>query len=244
MAISAVVLTHNSEKTIQKCLDSLSWCDEILVIDDDSTDKTRELAQKSKVYQHKLNGNWAEQRNFALTKVKTEWVLYVDSDEIVSDLMRVNIQDHLQADNTDGYFLKRQDKFLGKVLKHGETANVRLLRLAKRDSGKWRRAVHEYWDISGTLGIIETPLIHDRDFNLTDFIDRLNKYTDIDAKELVNEGKAFKRLELLKPVGKFLDSYLFKLGFLDGFSGFVFAFLMSLHSLVVRIKTWELRKKS
>lgn len=246
MTISAVVLARDNEKIIQKCLESVSWCNEVLLIDDFSADKTAQIAKKqgAKVYEHHLNGDWAAQRNFGLSKTSSEWVLFVDSDEIVSDQMRINILDHLQTDEVVGFYIKRTDKFMGKVLTHGETSNVRLLRLAQKNAGIWKRAVHEVWDVSGDLGTIDVPLIHDRDFSISDFIERLNKYTDIDAQELINEGKTYKNSELLKPVGKFLISYIYRLGFLDGFEGFVFAFLMSFHSLVVRIKTWEKQQKS
>lgn len=246
MTISAVVLSHNDEKIIQKCLESVSWCDEIILVDDFSADKTADIAKRcgALVYKRHLNSDWAAQRNFALGKAKNEWVLFVDSDEIVSDQMRINIQNHLETDNADGFYLKRTDKFMGRIIKHGESSKVRLLRLAKRKVGKWKRSVHEVWDISGVVGTIDIPLIHDRDFTIGEFIDRLNGYTEIDAQELIKEGKEFTPGELLKPIGKFIDSYICRLGFLDGFPGFVFAFLMSFHSLVVRIKTWEIQQKS
>ncbi len=242
MSISAVVLTHNNSDTLKETLDSLKWCDEILIIDDNSTDETVSKAKKSaKVITHALGGNWAAQRNFALTKTKNPWVLFVDSDEIVTKALKTEILEAVYKNNYDGFYLKRQDQFLGRILHHGETGSVQLLRLGKKDAGRWVRAVHEVWQIKGQVGTLSGTLVHKRDVNLGNFIDRFNVYTDLDARELIEEGKVFSPWELLKPGGKFVYFYFFRLGFLDGFPGFALAVMMSFHSLVVRIKTWELK---
>src|SRR6266498_5238516 len=147
--ISAIVLTKHQEKNKADCLDSLSWCDEIIVIDDNSEDKTVDLAKKKgvRVIIHKMNNDFATQRNFGLEKAKNEWVLFVDADERVSSALWYEIMQHTNESFNDiaGFYMKRQDTMWGKILKHGETGSIKLLRLAKRNVGEWSGRVHEVW---------------------------------------------------------------------------------------------------
>lgn len=241
MTLSAIVLTHNSQDTLDTCLSSLKFADELLVIDDLSTDNTPTIAKRhhAKVIFHPLT-DFAAQRNFALKQANCDWVLFVDSDESVPPALAKQILKAIKSTNINGYYLKRQDVFLNKNLRHGETSQVRLLRLAKKSAGTWQRPVHEFWHIKGQTSTLTHPLLHQRNLSFSQFIGRLNHYTDLDAKALLAENKPFSYLDLLlKPLGKFIFNYFVLLGFLDGFPGFVMAFSMSLHSLIVRIKLYE-----
>lgn len=241
MTLSAIVFTHNSQDTLDACLSSLQFADELLVIDDLSTDNTPAIAKRhhAKVISHPLT-DFAAQRNFALKQATCDWVLFVDSDESVPPTLAKQILKAIKSTNINGYYLKRQDIFLNKTLRHGETSQVRLLRLAKKSAGTWQRPVHEFWHIKGQTSTLTHPLLHQRNLSFSQFIDRLNHYTDLDAKALLAENKPFSYFDLLlKPLGKFIYNYFVLLGFLDGFPGFVMAFSMSLHSLIVRIKLYE-----
>ncbi len=250
--ISAVVLVHNEEKNIRQCLLSVAWCEEIIVVDDHSTDGTLreirgigEIKEKAKIYQRNLNGDFAAQRNFGLNKAKGEWVLFVDPDEEVSPELEAEIKRKAGAEDFLGYYLRRTDYFWGRKLSHGETANVRLMRLAKRRCGIWKRAVHESWDIAGQTTVLNNYLKHNPHPTIREFIDSLNFYTEIDARQLPKEGKEFSFFRLIaNPSGKFLQNYFLRFGFLDGLSGLVVAFMMSLHSLVVRVKMYDFSKTS
>src|SRR5687767_1556305 len=231
MTLSAIVLTKNNQTNLKKTLNSLSFADELIVIDDYSTDNTTEIAskKKAKIYKSHLNNDWSAQRNIGLTKATSDWVLFLDSDEIVSNSLKKEIKKAIKTNKNQGFYLKRTDIFLGKKLEFGETANVKLLRLAKKNSGHFVNKVHEIWKIKGKVATLKEPLLHNRDLNLTDFIERVNRYSDI------NTNSKFNYLDLLKPILKFLYNYFFLLGFLDGFRGLAMAYLMSLHSLSVRI---------
>jgi Glycosyltransferases involved in cell wall biogenesis len=118
--LSAVVLTKNEEKNIERCLESLDFVDEIVIIDDYSTDKTlnKVKSQKLKVFQRKLNGDFAEQRNFGLEKTRGEWVLFLDADEEITDELKKEIKEMiryatLERDDLIGFYIKRRDFFLG-----------------------------------------------------------------------------------------------------------------------------------
>lgn len=247
--ITSVVLTKNEEKIIGQCLKSLSWADEIIVLDDFSTDVTigkiselKEIEDKVNIYKREVNGDFAGQRNFALSKARGEWVLFVDADEVVSKELVREILAKAKG-LTQGYYLRRQDFFLGKRLKFGETGSLRLLRLAKKGSGQWKRPVHEYWDVRGKLGVLDNPLLHDSHRDIAGFVTKINQWSEIDAQVLENEGKPFSPYRaLLNPIGKFLQNYILRFGFLDGLPGFVMAYMMSLYSLVVRVKQYDSSK--
>lgn len=242
--ISAVVLTKNAEKTIKDCLTSLAWCNEIIVIDDYSEDKTVSLAKKqgAKVYQRRLNDNFSQQRNFALNKVTQPWIFFVDADEIVSPALKKEIRQLIKSDSEwQGFYFKRQDYFWGKPLRFGETAAVKLLRLARKNSGKWQRPVHEIWQVKGQTGQLKQPLLHQRDLTVAEFLTRINQYSSIRAKELYDQSvKTNWLLILAYPVGKFCQNYFLRLGLLDGQVGFVMALMMSIHSFLVRAKLYLL----
>ncbi len=252
--ISAVVISHNNELTIGKTLQSLSFCDELIVIDDFSTDQTVQIAKKEGaiVYQHKLNGDFAAQRNFGLGKAKGpastrgeptrggEWVLFIDSDEIVSDSLAKEIQKVVAIDCV-GFYVKRQDWLFGRKLLHGETERVRLLRLARKNVGKWVRPVHEVWQIKGLTGTLDAPLDHFPHPNVAQFIDSVNRYSSINATYLHDQHVKVLWWHILAyPTAKFFMNYIRRRGFLDGTQGAIVAIMMSMHSFLTRAKLWLL----
>ena len=241
--LSAVVLTKNEENSLAGCLRSLRFCDEIVVIDDFSQDQTREIAKKfgARVFRRQLKNDFSAQRNFGLQKAKGDWVLFVDADEEVPPALQKEILQAIKAANFNGFYLKRQDYFLGKPLRFGETARVRLLRLAKKNCGRWQMPVHEVWQIKGRLGQLKNPLLHRRKLTIAQFMEKINRYSSIRARQLYRQGvKTNWLLILAYPIAKFVYNYFGRLGFLDGQVGFVMAAMMSVHSFLVRAKLYLL----
>ncbi|MCL5676132.1 MAG: glycosyltransferase family 2 protein [Patescibacteria group bacterium] len=263
--LSAVVLTKNEEKNIEECLQALLWCDEIIVVDDYSEDKTKEIVRKQKadnskqritLYERKLGGNYFAQRNFGLKKAKGEWILFVDADERVSKDLAEEIKSVIEKDNIlrakrevlnrrsrtiKGYVVKRHDFFLGKWLKHGETNSVKLLRMAQKGAGKWEGKVHEKWEIKGKTSVLINPLLHYPHQTIGEFLKRINSYSSIRAEELYKSGEKSGLWQIiLYPAAKFLQNYFIRLGFLDGMPGFFMALFMSFHSFLVRGKLYLL----
>ena len=244
--ISAIILTKNEEQNIEKCIQSVKWCDEIIIIDDGSQDTTIEIAKKYKttIYTHPLNNNFASQRNFGISKAKNEWILFVDSDEIVTDALAFEISNAIglkdqNLKNFNGFYIKRSDFMWGKQLKYGETGNIKLLRLGKKGFGLWKGMAHEKWQIEGSVGKLMNPLLHFPHKNISEFLKEINFYTDIRARELKNKNtKSFFWSIILYPFGKFILNYFIRRGFMDGTRGLVFAILMSFHSFLVRGKLW------
>ena len=243
--ISAVILTKNEEKVIDKCIKGVVWCDEIVIIDDYSSDNTLEKIRKLKIgkvkiYKHYLNDDFARQRNYGLAKAKGDWILFVDADEVVRPLLAEEIGQKIEGSHMNGFWIKREDYFLGKNLRFGETGKVKLVRLARKGAGKWERKVHEYWEVKGEIGELKNPICHNAHSDLRDFVDNINYFSSMHADALKKEGKRSNLVKIIVwPVGKFWVNYVLKLGFLDGMAGFIMAFLMSFHSFLAWSKQWK-----
>lgn len=244
--LSVVIIPRNEEKNIRECLKTLKWCNEIVVIDDYSEDRTAEIAKKSgaKVFKRHLDGDFAAQRNFSLKKAKNKWILFVDADERVTPKLAAEIKGAVKDEKFVGFNLRRQDFIWGRQLKYGETANVRLLRLGQKGAGEWQRRVHEIWEIKGRVGELKEPLLHYPHPTINKFLEEMNFYTGLNASEFLKEGRRVGLIQILVyPIGKFFQNYIFRLGFLDGTPGIITALMMSFHSFLTRAKLYLLWKR-
>ncbi|MBI5127741.1 glycosyltransferase family 2 protein [Candidatus Roizmanbacteria bacterium] len=255
MKLSAVILTKNEDKNIERCLKSLDFVDEVIIVDDYSDDKTLEIIQKIdvgvghdrpvfKVIQRKLNGDFAGQRNFGISKANSDWVLFIDADEEVTKELRNEILEHLQVDK-EAFYLKRRDFFWGKELKYGELKQIRQLgfiRLIRKNSGQWLGNVHEVFHTAKKTGQLNGFINHYPHPNLKEFIKDINYYSSLRAEELNRLNIKVNILEIIfVPALKFIFNYLINFGFLDGVQGFTYAFMMSFHSFLVRSKLYQLQ---
>ena len=249
MNISVVILTKNEEGNIGECIRGLTFCEEVIVIDDNSRDKTIEIARGlgAKVFQRNLNGNFSAQRNFGMEKATGKWVLFIDADERISRQLKDEIGQEVSVLNNPylGYFVKRDDYIFGKKLNYGETASVRLLRLARKSAGNlWARNVHEVWDVRGRTKTLKNSLRHYPHQTLREFIKDINFQSDLHAEANYKEGKSSNLARIVFwPRGKFFYNYFLRLGFLDGTEGFVFALIMSFHSFLSWSKLWIIQRK-
>ncbi len=193
------------------------------------------------VTENGLISDFALARNQALKKAQGDWVLFVDDDEVVTPELATEIKKTIVAPSApDGFRLRRQDILFGHSLRFGETGNFCEIRLAKKGAGEWRRPVHEHWQIDGVVGQLRNPLLHIAKTSVNSFVEKINFYTDLDAREFLHSGQEFSYFELLaKPLAKFFLNYFLRLGFLDGLPGFVMAYMMSLNSLTVRVKMYD-----
>lgn len=247
MNLSVVVLTKNEEDNIAKCLKSVVFADEIVIIDDYSTDKTIKVAEKfgAKIFLRHLNGDFSAQRNYGLEKAGCKWIFFLDADERAPQKLKVEVLNATQDLNVKGCRLVRRDFIFGKALKHGEYSkygafgNANILRLGRKGAGKWKRAVHEYWEISGRIKALESPILHYPHPSLAEFIKSINSFSTLHAKALRLEGKHPTLAKIvIWPCGKFVYNMIFRLGFLDGMQGFVVAILMSFNSFLAWSKAW------
>ncbi len=249
MKITGIILAKDEENSIKTCIESLKWCDEILVIDDESSDNTREIAKKMgcKVFIRSLNKNFSEQRNFGLEKASGEWTFFIDADEVIPPLLKQEINKYINDPNNrySGFYIKRKDIMWGKELKYGETGNIKLLRLARRSAGKWVGKVHEVWIVKGVTGELLNPIFHYPHPNVTEFLREINFYTTLRAEELFHQHIKVNWWDIIiYPKGKFIINYFIKFGFLDGIEGLVISLMMSFHSFLVRGKLWQLNNEN
>lgn len=254
VSVTAIILTKNEEENIRDCIKSLSFCDEILIIDDYSTDQTLKIIDglknnKIRLIKHHLNEDFSYSRNLGLKEAKNEWILFVDADERVSDPLAFEISNaiyqstDLRLGMKNGFYIKRKDFMWGKTLKYGESG-IKILRLVKKNEGKWEGKVHEVLKVKGKVGSLNNYLIHFPHVQIADFLREINFYTDIRAEDLYSKKvKVYWWSIIIYSLGKFIVNFLFKRGFLDGLPGFVHALIMSFHSFLVRGKLYLLWNK-
>lgn len=236
--ITVCILTKNSQDELPKIFPTMQFADQIVVIDDYSSDNTENIARahKADFYKRALNNDFASQRNYALQKARGEWVLFVDPDETVSQELAEEITQVIKVTKADGFMIKREDLFLGKKLRYGETSAIWLVRLGRKTKGKWQRPVHETWEIEN-IEMLKNSLLHNAHQNIAHFLTKINYYTDIEAVYRNKMGMITNLFEVIAfPLGKFVQNYIIRRGFLDGMEGFAMALMMSIHSFLVRAK--------
>lgn len=247
--LSVVILTKNEEGKIARCIESIKWADEILIIDDESVDRTRQIAQSlgARVIVRPLNGDFAAQRNFGMDEASGDWVLQMDADEVVTEKLRNEIEKNL-ADNCpySAFIIKRKEFFLGHFMQYGGWY-IDELKLFRRNDCKYIHAIHERPQVSGKIGRIEAEIEHYPFVNISQYIDRQNRYTDLEAKELFKEKSILSLREikynlLFKPIKLFWKLYIKKSGYKDGVYGLIYAALNAFRHFLRWAKYWEIVK--
>ncbi|MDP2364624.1 MAG: glycosyltransferase family 2 protein [Ignavibacteria bacterium] len=276
--ISVIILTYNEELNIGQALKSVSgWAEEIIVLDSGSVDNTINIANSfgAKVINRQFD-NYANQRNYALKElpVTTEWILFLDADEYLTDELKNEIENAIIKNNIDGYYIKFKFYFLDKWIKHGGYYPTWIMRLCKKDKATVSRDMNEHIQISGKIGYLENPFIHKDNKGISDWIAKHNKYATYEAEELLKykqrkqagEKDGFANLSgsqaqkkrwireyiwnplmppLIRPFIYFFYRYIIRLGFLDGKAGFVYHFLQGLlYPFLIDVKYLELRRKN
>ena len=244
--ISLIIIGKNSSEFLNRNIKVFKNFDETIFIDDYSTDNTEENCKilGIKYFRNHLNYDFAAQRNFALDKAENNWILFLDSDEEINmDLVR-EIREAVSSEKYNGFYIKRKVSFLGHIMTGTEMGMDKVIRLAKKDSGKWTRKVHEYWDVTAPIGVLKTPIIHHTAPNLYEFINKISFYFQIHAKENETSGKRSTFLKIIAyPTIKFIKNYFILKGYKDGVFGFVVSIYMSFHSFLSWSASW-LQNKS
>ena len=243
--LSAVIITHNEEDNIRDCLESVKWADEIVVLDSDSDDRTAEICREYDIrfYNESWKG-FSHQKNSAISKATKNWVLCLDADERVIPELRKEIESILKSTNPkDGYFIPRKSFFLGRWIKHCGWYPDYYLRLFKKGKGFFKiREVHEAIDLNGSTGHMKNPLEHYTYKTISDYIQRLDHYSTLAAKELLRENKIYGIHHIiLKPLYTFINMYIIRLGLLEGYYGFMLSALYSFYTFSKYIKLRELQ---
>jgi glycosyltransferase involved in cell wall biosynthesis len=224
--LSAVIITHNEADRIEACIASLTFCDEILIVDSHSTDATRELATAAgaRVIERDWPG-YRSQKEFAIRAATHDWVLCLDADERVTPRLRAEIET-LRASGFPthaGWDMPFLLNYFGAFLRHGLTYPDRHLRLIDRRRGGWAgKEIHEHLSITGSIGHLRGDIEHFAYRSLSHQLTKLERYAELMARELHTRGKKAGVIKILfRPAWRFFSGYILKLGFLDGWRGLV-----------------------
>jgi glycosyltransferase involved in cell wall biosynthesis len=251
--ISVVVLTKNEEKNIAACLESVKWADEIIVIDDHSTDKTADIAKRytGNVIMHSLSSNFSEQRNLGLDRASGDWILQMDADERVTDELRKKITDILKnGSELSAFRFKRTNNFCGKFLTAGGEDTHRPLRLFKKAGARFSGdRIHEQLTVNGRIGEIDSVMEHYNFPDISHYVETQDFYSGLEARALYEKAGLIPERRLRKeltigPVKLFFKIYIKRRGYRDGLHGLVFAALSAWRRFLIYAKYWELNQSS
>jgi len=244
--LSVIVICYNEEHRIGACLASVSWADEIVLVDSFSTDRTVEIAghYTFRIYQYPWQG-YGRQKNIALSHASHDWILGLDADEVVSQELAREIQDILKGGpSCSGYRMPRMSFYMGRFLRHCWYPDYKV-RLFSKERARWDgREVHEDIQITGQIGTLKGNLLHYSFPSLEEHIQTLQEYTTLSSEILWKNKKRFPLHKLLgSPLVMFFKLYLLKRGFLDGMPGLIASVMSAFHEFVKYAKYYE-RKKS
>lgn len=243
--VSAIVVCFNEEERIEDCLKSLRWCDEIVVVDSFSTDRTPEICRRytERFFQRAWAG-YRDQKAYAHSLATKDWVLLVDSDERVTAELEQEIVGALTQKNDAcaGYAVPRLVYYLGRWWRRGGWYPDYDVRLFRRDRATWGGSdPHEKIIVDGRVRRLENPLQHFSYRNIEDHFQRINRFTSISSRELQKEGGRWRLSDaLLRPALRFFRFYVIKRGFMEGFAGFYVALSAAVYVFLKYAKLWEL----
>lgn len=244
--LTVTIICKNEEDNIRECLESVKWADEIIVVDSYSTDKTVEIVKEytDKIFLKEWGG-YAKQRTFALSKANEKWIFPLDADERCTPELKEEILTIINSDNQKaGYRIPRKSFFLGKWIKHcGWYPGYQTRLFLKEKVSVADRLVHEGYEIKGEMGFMKSDILHYTVRDITDYMSRVNHYSTLQAAEKSNKRKIKFHDILLRPVASFIQSFFFKLGFLDGVYGLMVTNFDVMTNMLTYMKAWQLQNK-
>ncbi len=243
--ISVCITAGNEEKNIRRCLESVTWADEIIVVDSFSTDRTVEICKEytELVYEHSWLG-YIGQKNLIKDLASGPWILFIDADEEVSPDLKSEIATELESpENAEiaGYEFPRMVWYLGRWIRHGDWYPDVKMRLFRKDLGVCGgKEPHDRTTVKGPVKRLKGDLYHYTYDVMSDQMDTLNKFSTITANGWHDEGLSFRLVDiLLRPVLRFARGYFLKRGFLDGMAGFIIAKVTAFGVFIKYSKLWE-----
>jgi len=240
--VSVVIITKNEESNIRDALKSAEDAREIVVVDSFSSDRTVEICREftDKVFQHSWEG-FARQKQRAVDYAEGPWVLILDADERLTPALKTEITESILNTDYSGFYVPRENYFIGKWIRHGGWWPDHTLRLFRKDRGRLEvRKVHEKVVVKGKTGYLKNPLRHYTYRSISDFTKRMELYSTLAAEEkMKNAGKTGLFSLTARPLATFVKMYFLRLGFLDGARGLVLAVLYSYYTFLKYARIWE-----
>jgi len=239
--VSALVLTQNNAPIVARCLRSLSFADEVVVADAESIDDTARIARSlgARVIEHPWSG-FAEQRRFALSQARNAWVLVCDSDEEATPELAREIEGVVVSGSQLrlGYRIRRRNQFLGRWMDVGPWARDTQLRLFRKDAVRVADvSVHESYHVDDDTPTLSAPLYHYTHPTISDSVQRLNRYTTLEARDRAARRRIRALDPLVLPAGAFLNYYLSKGCWRAGVEGFLLAAITAMYRSILYLKT-------
>lgn len=265
--LAIIIPVKNEELNLAECLERIGDLGTVFVVDSKSTDRTVAVAKthKAEVIQFNWNGRFPKKKNWVLSTglIKSDWVLFLDADEYVTDEFKKELSAVLPETEHNGFWLTFQNHFLGKPMRHG--IPFRKLFLVRTGFGQFQRVedegwtsldmeVHEQIEVEGTVGTIKAPIIHQNYKGFEHFLAKHNEYSTWEAKRFLAGAETFRPSLRQKVKRAFIDSYMLspiyfitnyflRLGFLDGKAGLLYSVFKAFYFLEVKVKIDELRRK-
>lgn len=245
MNVSAVLITLNEEANVEEAIRSVAWASEVIVIDAFSADATAEICRRcgARVIQREWKG-YVDQKNFALSQAARPWVLSLDADERVPPQLRDEICSLPEA-GPAGYRIPRRTFFLNQWIEHTSWSPDYQVRLFDRTRGRWSGGrLHESVQVDGALGQLSSPLLHYSYRSVSDFLQRLDRYSRLAAEDCYERGhRARVHHLLLQPLTAFVKSYFVKSGFRDGLAGLSVSGLAGISVFFRYLKLLEMERR-
>jgi glycosyltransferase involved in cell wall biosynthesis len=247
--ISCVIITFNEEENIRRALNSVKWCDEIVIVDSGSVDKTIRICEEynCRIYKKDFNG-YGEQKRYAVSVAVNDWILNIDADEVVSNELCDEIKNIVKEDEIEfnGFFLPRSLIFLGKHFKYGRESKEYYLRLFNKNYGNFSSdKVHEKVELEGDTKKLNGTLHHYSYTDIDQYFNKFNSYTTKAAQILFdegNKGRSVAAIVLSFPVYFFKNYFIYR-NFLNGTQGFLWALFSSLYPVIKYFKLWSFWNK-
>ena len=248
--ISAIIIAKDEEDKIVDCLKSVSWCDEIILVDTGSTDKTVVLAKKAKarIYEYQ-GGSYSDWRNEGLKHTKGKWVFYIDADERVTPELEKEIKNLINVRSDYGseivaYAIPRRNVILGREMKYGGWWPDYVKRLFVKDKlRKWTGDLHEEPVYEGVIGHLENSLIHKKEDNLSDMVEKSNRWSEIEARLMFDSNHP--KMSLIRFLSAILREFWYRIikkkAFLDGTEGMIFGIYQVYSRFISYAKLWEMQ---
>jgi glycosyltransferase involved in cell wall biosynthesis len=247
--VSACIIAFNEQDRIGDCLASLAFCDEIVVVDSGSTDRTREICEAAgaRVLQRAFDG-FRSQKAFAVAQARHDWVLCLDADERIGDALRTAIEAERARGfaGAAGYRFARLSEYFGKFLRHGNAYPDRVLRLFDRRRGGWRgtREIHEAASVDGEVRTLRGDLVHHPYRSFAQQLHKTERYARMMAEHDFARGKRASLARLVvSPAWRFWRGYVLRGGFRDGWHGLVYAYVRANYVRQKTIMLWLLQQR-
>lgn len=246
MKISVVLGVFNEEKNIKRCLESVKWADEIIIVDDGSTDRTVEIAKRytDKIFPHKSEGYVEPTRNFGIGKAQGEWILLLDADEEIPDTLALKLKEISDNKDIDFVWIPRKNIIFNKWIKNEGWWPDYNVRFFRKGSVTWSNRIHSKPEIEGQELHLqereEWAITHYNYSTISQFLEKLDRYTTIEADEFIKANKKFIPSSLISnPMEEFLSRMFARKGYKDSYHGLVLSSFEAFSMQVVMAKVWE-----